>query len=161
MGQTDEAGARTMSEESDWITEVWGPGWFFRYDTTHAPEYVLLTMRGQPTIERTERVIHLLHHYRARTMLPSGEVCPLITDLSQDGLPSATVLEGIYRRMLPINPQLSYHVCVLDPYRPDAERLHLALEGLGLGLSPKVTAAASLSEALAKVREFHHWRATR
>src|SRR5687768_14936896 len=101
------------------IIEVQGPGWAISYDARAAPEYVLVTLRGESARARTERLVELITADRSRIELPTGQLCPFILFTLENPPPSAAVMRSEYDLLDEFIPQVSCLILVLEPERQE------------------------------------------
>jgi hypothetical protein len=136
------------------VVQESGETWSFTYDLSQAPRYVLLSLHGQPTAERSQRILAVAQEYQSITMLPNGKLCPLIVDRRTDRIPSPEALEAGRALLEDIGIRLSFLIFLIDPKRKDRLLMDLVLEILSAFSPFKVATAGSLEEAIAKAEDY-------
>lgn len=145
-----------MTQDETGIWERQGAAWGFSMDLTHAPNHIILTMRGQASEARNRALIELMQELLPRATDDEGFFYPLIVDLRQSGNPSMANLRLGRDVLQSFGAWLLYGVVVLDPHRRDsglARNILSILEKLTAG--QRLAVAGSMEEALLKVRTFH------
>lgn len=144
-----------MTPDESGVWERRGATWGFTLDLTPAPEYIILTMRGQASEARNEALMVMMQELLPQATDDEGFFYPLIVDIRHTGNPSMANVRLGREILQAFGAWLLYGVILLDPLRRDsslARHLLSILEKLTAG--QRFAVANSMEEAVLKVRTF-------